>query len=154
MASLRARMETKEPAPLGIDDVGADQMGPVDVINTVMDAMTRGDFKTLLGFSLKDDEGRFEDTLGQLLVGAFGAPDQLSDWLAAHERYSTLTRLDEWKSMGSPDMSDMSRKAAQKMLVRRDGANWEDFFVNLALVEANTGKRWVITSVYKQGVAQ
>ena len=82
---------------------------------------------------------------------------ELSDWLASHKRYSTLTRLDEYKPMGTPDMSDMSRKAAQKLLVRRDGANWEDFFINLQLVEVEkpmAAKRWVITSVYKQGEAQ
>ena len=47
MASLRARMETKEAAPKGVDEVGADQMGPTDVVEYVMNAVTSGDFKTL-----------------------------------------------------------------------------------------------------------
>lgn len=151
-------MEKKEDdapsRPLGMDDVGADSMGPADVVAYVMNAMQEGDFKTILGFSVKDD-GALEDTLGQLSVGAFGAPEQLSEWLASHERYSTLTNLDEWKPMGPPSLSDMSRKGAQKLLVRRDGANWEDFFINLQLVDTEpTGLRWLITSVYKQGAAQ
>ena len=34
------------------------------------------------------------------------------------------------------------------------GANWEDFFCNLQLAETEVvGKRWLITSVYKQGLA-
>ena len=37
--------------------------------------------------------------------------------------------LDEWKCMGVPETSDMSRKAVQKLLVRRDGKNWEDLFI-------------------------
>ena len=71
-----------------------------------------------------------------------------------------LTRLNEYKFMGSPDFSDMSRKAAQKILVRRDGANWEDLMVNMQIVDVQRGggegdapqktRRWLITSIYKQ----
>ena len=39
--------------------------------------------------------------------------------------------------------------------VRRDGKNWEELFVNMVLGEASgvIGKRWFITSIYKQGSA-
>jgi len=134
MASLRARLETDSPVPLGIDDVGADSMGPSDVISRVMEAMRKGDFVALLGFSVKAD-GSVEDPLGQLSVGAFGSADELRGFLAKHERYSTLTKIEEWKPMGPPDMSSMSRKAAQKLLVKRDGGNWEDLFINMQVFE-------------------
>ena len=154
MASLKARMATTEAPPLGIDDVGAESMGPDDVISYVMAALGKNDFKTLLAFSVKDEDGKYEDMLGQLLPGAFGDPEAFRDFLAGHDRYSTLTRLDEWKKMGAPDFKNMGKNGAQKLLVRRDGANWEDFFINFALVEAPTGMRWLITSIYKQGNAQ
>ena len=51
----------------------------------------------------------------------------------------------------------MSRKAAQKLLVRRDGGNWEDLFVNLQLASTRVGeqerKRWLVTSIYKQQIS-
>ena len=62
-------------------------------------------------------------------VSHFEQPGQLTSYLAAEPRYETLTMLDEWKCMGAPETSDMSRKAVQKLLVRRDGKNWEDFFI-------------------------
>lgn len=93
--------------------------------------------------------------------GHFDAPGALSAFFSREARYETLARLEEWKCMGAPDFSDMSRKAVQKLLVRRDGANWEDFFINLTLADvAAPGdelgmprKRWLITSIYKQGGA-
>ena len=55
--------------------------------------------------------------------------------------------------MGPVQMSDMSRNAEQKFLVRRPGANWEDLTVKLRLMEGDGAqpwvKRWVITSLYK-----
>ena len=66
---------------------------------------------------------------------------------------STLTKLEEFKPMGPVQMSDMSRNAEQKFLVRRPGANWEDLTVKLRLMEGDGSqpwvKRWVITSLYK-----
>eukprot|EP00966_Prymnesium_polylepis_P034027 791178-Prymnesium_polylepis.2 len=69
-------------------------MGPVDVITVVMEAMKKGDFKTLLGFALKDD-GAYEDTLGQLAVGAFGAPER------EDRRASNLARTGAWRDGGA-----------------------------------------------------
>ena len=63
--------------------------------------------------------------LGQLQPGSFSDPAAVAEFLENHDRYRTLTRLDEWKPMGSPQDSNMGRNAAQKMLVRRDGGNWE-----------------------------
>jgi hypothetical protein len=53
-----------------------------------------------------------------------------------------------------PGHAGSLRQHPLAMQVRRDGANWEDFFVNMNLVEAPTGMRWLISSIYKQGVAQ
>ena len=75
MASLRARMSTSEAAPLGIEDVGADAMGPKDVIDYIMDAMVKGDLKTILGFCIKHPDGALEDMLGQVQPGSFSDPD-------------------------------------------------------------------------------
>ena len=93
-----------------------------------------------------------------------GRPKSLEDYLASHPRYETLTKLEEWKPMGPPDMSDMSRKAAQKLLVRRDGATSASCMFTkkssqLAPPEGSDAsvalptKRWLITSIYKQGTA-
>lgn len=109
MASLKARLKATTPPPLGIDGLGADSMGPHEVISHVMSALLKRDFRTVLGFSAKDD-GAVEDTLGQVVVGAFTTPDQLNSFLASHTRYATLTRLTEWKPIGRPDMTSMSRK--------------------------------------------
>ena len=177
-ASLRARVELSNkttassgtaPRPLGPDEVGADAMGPQDVITYIMQSLQQpsGGGKTLLSFAVKvsrDTGSKAVDHVGQLCPGFFPDPQSLEDYLASHPRYETLTKLEEWKPMGPPDMSDMSRKAAQKLLVRRDGANWEDFFVNMQLAEVAPPegsaasvtlptKRWLITSIYKQGTA-
>ena len=45
----------------------------------------------------------------------------------------------------------------QKVLVRREGSNWEDLFVNMQLAEIKgdqgelSTRRWLITTIYKQG---
>ena len=59
--------------------------------------------------------------------------------------------------MGPPDLSNLSRSAVQKVLVRREGSNWEDLFVNMQLAEIKgdqgelSTRRWLITTIYKQG---
>ena len=171
-ASLRARVEGTEdksgmPPPKGPDEVGADCMGPSDVVDYLMRAMAVGGeegFKVLLSFALScRDAGKAEDFVGQLQPGYFNDPNDLTSYLASEPRYTTLTNLEEWKPMGIPDTSDMSRKAVQKLLVRRPGKNWEDLFINMQIVEvakpvadeasadsAPTMRRWVVTSIYKQ----
>ena len=98
-----------------------------------------------------------EDFVGQLQPGYFADPQAFMDYIAAQPRYHTLTALEEYKCMGTPDFSDMSRKAAQKLLVRRAGKNWEDLMINMRIVEVETAekptRRWVITSIYKQNGA-
>jgi len=149
-ARLEQRNEKKENVPLGMEDTSALSMGPSDVIQYVMNAMLKNDFEALLGFSAKLG-GKVEDFLGQIETGAFSEAETISKFFNSHPRYSTLVCLSEWKAMGSPDTSHTSRQAAQKLLVRRHGGNWEDLFINLRLVEAPAvGKRWVITSIYKQ----
>jgi hypothetical protein len=127
------------PPPKGPDEVGADLMGPADVVEYVMSSMAAAaserqfdiGAKVLLSFAVsrKDDDDKPEDFVGQLQPGHFAEPAQLTSYLAAEPRYETLTMLDEWKCMGVPETSDMSRKAVQKLLVRRDGKNWEDLFI-------------------------
>ena len=85
--------------------------------------------------------------------GERGSIKQFSEWLGGQKFYATLTKLEEFKPMGPVQMSDMSRNAEQKFLVRRPGANWEDLTVKLRLMEGDGSqpwvKRWVITSLYK-----
>ena len=166
MASLKARMENQEtsspPAPLGPDEVGADSMGPNDVVEYIMRSLAQHEdinegCRVLMAFSIAHDDGQQVDSLGQLQPGCFGSPDQLSSWLASSPagRYRPLTDVAEWKPMGQPDMSNMSRNAAQKLLVRMDGENWKDLFLNLILADAQVGdmvtKRWMITSMHMSG---
>jgi hypothetical protein len=164
MASLRARMNKEgsgAPAPLGPDEVGADQMGPADVVDYIMRSLAAGNepeadngLRVLMGFSVAYDDGQQEDTLGQVQPGCFSSPDALRTFLASG-RYEPLCDLEEWKPMGTPDMSNMSRQAAQKLLVRRDGDNWKDFFINLTLGQAVVGERnvprWLVSSIYMSG---
>ena len=99
-------------------------------------------------------DSKSEDSVGQLLPGSFDEPAALLQYFDANERYSSLLSLSEWKCMGAPDFSNLSKIAKQKLLVRRDGANWEELFINMELIPSEVvGKRWVITSIYKQGSA-
>ena len=207
-ASLRARVsvadsKTAMPPPLGPDEVGADCMGPTDVIEYCMkslraqaaDGCSTDGCRAFLAFAVRMTD-KAEDFVGQLQPGFFtGAhafapfyfmhsstltsllpslslylradPQAFTDYMAAQPRYRTLAQLDEYKCMGTPDFSDMSRKAVQKLLVRKDGGNWEDLHINMAMVEVapkgdvpdqagNTKpgpgakRRWLITSIYKQ----
>ena len=172
-ASLRARMAASEeksmPPPLGPDEVGAECMGPQDVVDYCMKSMlaqaegcSTDGCRAMLAFAQKCED-KPEDFVGQLQPGYFNDPQAFTDYLAAQPRYATLTQLDEFKCMGTPDFSDMSRRAAQKILVKNAGANWEDLMVNMQMVEVETPavdeegqattkkKRWLITSIYKQG---
>lgn len=174
-ASLRARVSQSEakdgpPPPLGPDEVGADSMGPQDVVDYIMkslkaqaaDGCSTDGCKAMLAFCIKCED-KPEDFVGQLQPGYFADPQGFIDYLAAQPRYRTLTALDEYKVMGTPDFSDMSRKAVQKLLVRRDGANWEDLHINMQMVEVEGRKgadelpgkprRWLVTSIYKQNHA-
>ena len=184
-SSLRARVSQSEgksgpPPPLGPDEVGAECMGPADVVEYCMksllaqasDGCSTDGCRTMLSFAVKADD-KAEDFVGQLQPGYFSDPRAFMNYIAAQPRYETLTRLDEYKCMGTPDFSDMARKAVQKLLVRRDGANWEDLMINMAMVEvapsvdelppdatatasapsAFKKRRWLITSIYKQAAA-
>ena len=163
-ASLKARIAVGEdasaaPPPLGIDDVGADCMGPADVVDHVMRSMkVDADVgaTSLMSFAVKyASDGKTEDHVGQLLPGSFGTPKALVDHFKTSARYAILTNLEEWKCMGPPDTSNYTRNAVQKLLVRGDGGNWEELFVNMQLAEVTegVGKRWLITTIYKQGSA-
>ena len=185
-ASLRSRIGQAEaggaadsasgaPPPVGPDEVAADCMGPSDVVEYCMRSLLakQGDdaseaARVLMAFAIKVTEGKAEDFVGQLQPGYFSDPATLCKYLSGQPRYETLTRMEEYKCMGTPDFSDMSRKAVQKLLVRRPGKNWEDLMINMQLVEVGaTGainaagslgdgpapktRRWLITSIYKQG---
>lgn len=166
-AALRKRMAAQEsdaaPAPLGPDDVGADQMGPADVVSYIMKSMKAAQevpeqgLKALMAFAAKLGGDKAEDHVGQVQPGYFSEPSALADYLAANPRYQTLLKLSEWKPMGPPDLSNLSRSAVQKVLVRREGSNWEDLFVNMQLAEIKgdqgelSTRRWLITTIYKQG---
>ena len=182
-SSLRARVSQSEggsgpPPPLGPDEGGAECMGPSDVVEycmksllaQAMDGCSTDGCRTMLSFAVKADD-KAEDFVGQLQPGYFSDPRAFMNYIAAQPRYETLTRLDEYKCMGTPDFSDMARKAVQKLLVRRDGANWEDLMINMAMVEVAPSadelppdaaapapsqfkkRRWLITSIYKQAAA-
>jgi len=111
--------------------------------------------RVLMGFSVKHDDGQREDRLGQVQSGCFSSPAELASFLELSDRYVALSELEEFKPMGSPDLSNMSRNAAQKLLVRRPGSNWQDLFINLVLAPATVGEtkvpRWLVTSIYMSG---
>ena len=158
-ASLNARIAVSEgtaggaPPPLGVDDVGADKMGPDEVLDYVMKSLVHDPVdgcKAFMSFSAKESDGRPIDSFGQLRAGAFTSPEAFRDWLAGQKFYATLARLEEFKPMGPYQMSDMSRNAEQKFIVRRPGGNWEDLTIKMRLMEGEPwGKRWIITSLYK-----
>ena len=170
MASLRERIQRQEsgakggapPIPLGPDEVGADSMGPQDVVDYVMRALVANDqpstnngLRTLLGFSVAHEDGQQEDKLGQVQPGCFASPEALENFFSSSSRYDCLSALDEYKPMGPPTFSNMSRNAVQKLLVRSDGANWKDLFVNLVLSKTQVGEsevpRWLVVSIYMSG---
>lgn len=169
MGSLRARMNKEPdskgaPPPLGPDEVGADMMGPADVIDYVMKSIQAKDepeldngMRVLMGFSVAHEDGLQEDKLGQVQPGCFSSPAALDGFLNNHagSRYSSLCELAEWKPMGPPTDSNMARNAAQKLIVRKDGGNWMTLYINMARSEAtvneNAVPRWLITSIYMSG---
>jgi type II secretory pathway pseudopilin PulG len=118
---------------------------------------TEQGLKALMAFAAKLGGDKAEDHVGQVQPGYFSEPSALADYLAANPRYQTLLKLSEWKPMGPPDLSNLSRSAVQKVLVRREGSNWEDLFVNMQLAEIKgdqgelSTRRWLITTIYKQG---
>lgn len=139
--------------------VGAENMGPADVVSYCMRSITQEaeqGSKTLMSFAVKAED-KPEDFVGQLQPGYFQTPQDLIGYWTSNPRYETMARMSEWKPMGPPDFSDNSRKAAQKLLVRRDGSNWEELFINMQLVATGGDesvlptRRWLITSIYKQG---
>ena len=162
-ASLKARIAVTEesagaPPPLGIEDIGADCMGPADVVEYVMRSMKAdadAGAASLLSFAVKYDGDKTEDHLGQLQPGCFGTPAALLAYYRTSPRYTILADMHEWKCMGPPDTSNYARSAVQKLLVRGDRGNWEELFVNMQLAEVaeGVGKRWLITTIYKQGSA-
>lgn len=136
-------------------------MGPSDVIEYIMRSLVAVDdpepdsgLRVLMSFSVAYEDGKSEDVLGQVQPGCFSDPQSLGAYFASG-RYAALGSLEEWKCMGTPDMSNMSRNAAQKLLIRRDGSNWQDLFINLILADSQVGgaanKRWLVTSVYMSG---
>ena len=155
--SLRSRIASTEgdaPPVLGVEDIGADQMGPRDVIDHVLKSLasdTDAGLTAFLQFSLSNDD-KPEDHLGQLQPGFFGEPAELGDFLgsSAGGRYRILTALGEYKCMGAPRTMDMSRQEEQKLLVRA-GDDWKDLFVNLQLMPFEPVPRWLITSIYMSG---
>ncbi|KOO31058.1 hypothetical protein Ctob_012823 [Chrysochromulina tobinii] len=139
------------------------EMGPADVVSYIMKSMKAAQevpeqgLKALMAFAAKLGGDKAEDHVGQVQPGYFSEPSALADYLAANPRYQTLLKLSEWKPMGPPDLSNLSRSAVQKVLVRREGSNWEDLFVNMQLAEIKgdqgelSTRRWLITTIYKQG---
>ena len=88
--------------------------------------------------------------VGQLQPGFFRDAKAFTRFVTKEcTRYSTLAHLKEWKTLGSPDMSDMSRKAVQKLAVRADASRWEEVVMNLQLCSLKAGgdatpkARWV-----------
>ena len=96
-----------------------------------------------------------QDHLGQLQPGCFGTPAALLAYYRTSPRYTILADMHEWKCMGPPDTSNYARSAVQKLLVRGERGNWEELFVNMQLADVaeGVGKRWLITTIYKQGSA-
>ena len=153
---VAADSEKKTLPVLGVEDLGADVMGPIEVVDYVMKGLAGGPevgLAAVLQFSLKVD-GPPEDELGQVRPGTFGDPAAFGEYLgsAGNGRYTIMNRLSEFKCMGVPDTSDMGRQAVQKLLIRSDEGNWKDLFLNMRLMkEFEPAPRWVITSIYMSG---
>ena len=104
---LPAAAGSAAPAPLGPDEVGAECMGPSDVVEycmksllaQAMDGCSTDGCRTMLSFAVKADD-KAEDFVGQLQPGYFSDPRAFMNYIAAQPRYETLTRLDEYKCMG------------------------------------------------------
>jgi len=154
MAGFAPEGMPQTPA-LGPDDVGALAMGPQDVVKFVMDALlqqardAREGCRVLMSFSAADEDGPV-DSLGQLRPGYFNDPESCRDYFEMEDRYRVLTDLAEWKAMGHPESRNYGKTVAQKMIVRAEGGNWEDMYINMQLADTpDVGKRWIITSIYK-----
>ena len=156
------------------DDVLADKMSAEAVVDYVMEAfrpaydeddgwqfsatqveVAGSAFKgcrVLLSFSQKKKD-RIDD-LGQLQPGAFALPSMLENYLLEQDDYRTLALVSEWKPLAPPTVTELTdseglRRAAQKLLVRRERGNWEEANMNLELCETPRGQRWLVTSLYK-----
>jgi len=153
IAGLRPEGETK---PLGPDDVSALNMGPRDVVQIIFDAFKgaadHGCYegcRVLMSFSQKFEDDRPVDTLGQLRPGAFASASAFEDYLRSEPRYQTLALMTEWKVSGAPETRDRGHTAAQKLLVKRDGFNWEQMYCNMELRGSGQDRRWVVMTIYK-----
>jgi len=153
IAGLRQEGELK---PLGPDDVSALSMGPRDVLETVLCAFqgagSDGCYegcRVMLCFAQEFEGDRPVDSLGRLRPGAFVSASAFEDYLRSEPRYRALAVLAEWKPMGAPETSGHGHAAAQKLLVRRDGANWEQMYLNMELRGTGEKRRWLVMSIYK-----
>ena len=160
--ALRARIATVDdntkPPVLGKDEIGAEHMAPHDVVRFVMNALKRSPedgVTALLQFSAQTDGMEQLDFVGQLQPGAF-SPEALLRYFETEPRYQALSAVSESKAMGQPELKHNAKKAVQKLLVRREGRNWEELFINLVLTEAPPPmyKRWLVASIYKQGTGE
>ena len=162
LRSLAQRISGQRPegqtAPLGPDDLTADKTGPQDVVRMVMDAFAQGadlesrtleGCRVLLSFAASVDDNETCDFLGQVQPGAFGDPAALVAFLSSEPNYRTLATLGEWKESGGPETSNYGRSCAQKLLVRRDGSDWEQMYMNMQLCDTPHGKRWIVMTIFK-----
>lgn len=153
IAGIRPEGETR---PLGPDDVSALSMGPRDVVQVIFDAFKGSaeagcyeGCRVLMSFSQLFDNDRPVDSLGRLRPGAFETASACGDYLSSEPRYRALALLAEWKTSGAPETSDRGFSAAQKLLVRRDGYNWEQMYCNMELRGEGMDRRWLVMSIYK-----
>jgi hypothetical protein len=153
IAGIRPEGETR---PLGPSDVSAINMGPNDVVQIIFDAFMGSaeagcheGCRVLMSFSQVFDDERPVDSLGQLRPGAFESPSACGDYLNSEPRYRALALLAEWKISGAPETRDRGFSAAQKLLVRREGYNWEQMYCNMELRGEGMDRRWVVMSIYK-----
>jgi hypothetical protein len=155
MAALRNRLENKDAArrPLGREDVGADKMSHEDVLTYVMNSLQADPdegLRVLLSFSFKTD--KVEDFMHQVSPGAYAdVPSARAD-IESRDFYRELLEITEYKRMGPADMSNLSRNAAAKFLVRSSG-NWKQLDIKMQLFREpdTTVPRWIILNIYMSG---
>jgi hypothetical protein len=131
-------------------------MGPRDVVQLIFDAFKGSaearcyeGCRVLMSFSQLFEGDRPVDSLGRLRPGAFPSASAFGDYLGSEPRYRALALLAEWKRSGAPETSNRGFSAAQKLLVRREGYNWEQMYCNMELRGEGMDRRWVVISIYK-----
>jgi hypothetical protein len=157
MASLRKRLAQdaggESLAPRGPDEVSAAKLGPQAVVEYGMRALALERWDLLIDFSQPVEGGKFTDSTGRIVPGAFSHERYLVAYAREQKRYAPLTAFDKWELDGSVQTSDSGRQAMQLVRIHSKGAGEEQGawstveFRLLRVPYKEVNRRWLITSV-------